>query len=93
MRGHVPWVIAERLERIEVEQALENAIVVVVPVKMVEDAIIVVIIRVRSVASIETFDQIVDAVVVVVKVIEIIDSVVVVSTSRWLLQHGSKIRS
>ena len=77
VRGNIEWVGSLR----HVEGAFEDTVVVVVPIQFIGDAIVVVVKRACSIATVESLNQIVDAVVVVVKVVEIVDTIVVVVTT------------
>ena len=79
----VPWVCSLRV----IDWSLEDAIVVVIPVELVEGAVVVVVEGVGAVAPVEALYQIDDAVVVVVEIVEVIDAVVVVVLGLGLLEE------
>ena len=76
--GYVSWIKSLCFESCVVDWSFEDTIVVVVPIIDIEDTIVVVVEGVSTIASVETFDKVVNTVVVVVKIVQIADSVVVV---------------
>ena len=86
--GHVAWVEAQRLESIVINGPFEDAVVIVVPVINIEDTIVVVVVRVGSITSVESLEQVVDAIVIVVEVSKVVDTVVVVVTGPGFFEEG-----
>ena len=85
---NVSWIKALRFEGIVINGALENAVVVIVPVVHVQNTVVVVVVRVGAVTAVEALEQVVNAVVVVVKVVKVVDTIVVVVASPGLFEEG-----
>ena len=75
-----------------VNRSFENAVVVVIPILLVQNAIIVVVEGIGSIATVEALDQIADAVIVIIEVIEITDTIIVVILGVGLLEEEAITR-
>ena len=85
--GNVSWVKAESLKSLVINRSFQNSVVVVIPVINVRDSIVIVVVWVRSIATVESLEEIVNSVVVIVQIVQVINAIVVVVTKVGFLKH------
>ena len=76
--GNIARIESLCFKSIVVNRPFENTIIVIIIIIDIEDSIVIVIKRVCTKATIESFQQIVDSIVVIIKIVQIADSIVVV---------------